>query len=88
MNLACGSEVALVGFWEYMFGILVTVQVSFLLIGQRGLGDSFRYLVCANFTPTPEENNLTVVQYKQQTNPRQSIHNYTPLVISMNDKNK
>jgi hypothetical protein len=25
MNLAFGSEVALLGFWEYMFGILVTV---------------------------------------------------------------
>jgi hypothetical protein len=26
MNLVFGSEVALLGFWEYMFGILVTVQ--------------------------------------------------------------
>ncbi len=25
MNLVFGSEVALLGFWEYMFGILVTV---------------------------------------------------------------
>jgi hypothetical protein len=39
---------------------------------------------CANFTPTPEEHN----QYKQQANPLLSIHNYTPLVISRNDKNK
>jgi hypothetical protein len=26
MNLEFGSEVALLGFWEYMFGILVTVH--------------------------------------------------------------
>ncbi len=26
LNLVFGSEVALLGFWEYMFGILVTVQ--------------------------------------------------------------
>jgi hypothetical protein len=26
MNLVFGSEVALLGFWEYMFGVLVTVQ--------------------------------------------------------------
>jgi hypothetical protein len=25
MNLVFGSEVTLLGFWEYMFGILVTV---------------------------------------------------------------
>jgi hypothetical protein len=28
------------------------------------------------------------VQYKQQANPLLSIHSYTPLVISRNDKNK
>ncbi len=28
MNLVFGSEVALLGFWEYMFGILVTVHIS------------------------------------------------------------
>jgi hypothetical protein len=26
MNLVFGSEVTLLGFWEYMFGILLTVQ--------------------------------------------------------------
>jgi hypothetical protein len=26
MNLVFGSKVALLGFWEYMFGILLTVQ--------------------------------------------------------------
>jgi hypothetical protein len=29
-----------------------------------------------------------LVQYKQQANPILSMHNYTPLVISGNDKNK
>jgi hypothetical protein len=49
---------------------------------------------CANFTPTPEEQTntapttLSEVQYKQQANPLLSIHNYTPLVISRNDKNE
>jgi hypothetical protein len=28
------------------------------------------------------------VQYKQQANPLLSVHNFTPLVISVNDKNK
>jgi len=28
MNLVFGSEVALLGFWEYMFGILITVLYS------------------------------------------------------------
>jgi hypothetical protein len=28
MNLVFGSEVALLGFWEYMFGILVTVHIK------------------------------------------------------------
>ncbi len=31
---------------------------------------------------------LFLVQYKQQANPVVSIHNYSPLVISRNDKNK
>jgi hypothetical protein len=51
---------------------------------------------CANFTPTPEENNqysasyicILLVQYKQQANLLLSIHNFTPLKISRNDKNK
>jgi hypothetical protein len=29
-----------------------------------------------------------LVQYKQQTNSLLSMHNYTPLVINRNDKNK
>ncbi len=31
---------------------------------------------------------LLLVQYKQQANPILSVHSYTPLVISRNDKNK
>ncbi len=37
----------------------------------------------------PEENDQSLlVQYKQQANPLLSMHNYTQLVISRNDKNK
>jgi hypothetical protein len=49
---------------------------------------------CANFTPTLEKNGgkkqrqPLLVQYKQQANPLLSMHNYTPHVISGNDKNK
>jgi hypothetical protein len=31
---------------------------------------------------------LSTILYKQQANPLLSMHNYTPLVISGNDKNK
>jgi hypothetical protein len=36
----------------------------------------------------PMQRQLLLVQYKQQANPNLSVHNYTPLVISRNDKNK
>jgi hypothetical protein len=36
----------------------------------------------------PIQRQLLVVQYKQQAKPLLWAHNYTPLVISMNDKNK
>jgi hypothetical protein len=43
-------------------------------------------------TPKLEENNQFsqpfLMQYKQQANPLLSMQNYTPLVISGNDKNK
>ncbi len=65
-----------------------------LLIGQQGLGDLPPIWLedCANFTTLPEEND----QYsanpsecnKQQANTLLSMNNYTPLVISCNDKNK
>jgi len=35
MNLVFGSEVALLGFWEYMFRILFRVQHNFSLFIQR-----------------------------------------------------
>jgi hypothetical protein len=35
MNLVFGSEVALFGFWEYMFGILVTVYEGLVRILHR-----------------------------------------------------
>jgi hypothetical protein len=42
--------------------------------------------------PTPEENDQYsanhLVQYKQQANQLLPMKNYTPLVISRNDKNK
>jgi hypothetical protein len=47
---------------------------------------------CANFTTTPEENDKysasqpLLVQYKQQANLLLSVHKYSPLVISRNDK--
>jgi hypothetical protein len=36
----------------------------------------------------PIQRQLLLVQYKQQANPLLSMLNYTPLVISSNDKNK
>jgi hypothetical protein len=79
------------------------VQVSLLLIGQQGLGHFFRILVlashwledCANFTPTPKENDQYSANYScaiQATSQSaftnvQYIYNYTPPVISRNDKN-
>jgi hypothetical protein len=36
----------------------------------------------------PIQRYLLLVQYKQQANPLLSMHNYTPLVIRGNDKNK
>jgi hypothetical protein len=36
----------------------------------------------------PVERQPLFVQYKHQANPLLSIHNYSPLVISGNDKNK
>ncbi len=56
--------------------------------------DSHSLEDCASFTQTLEENNSTapttvlLVQYKQQANPLLLTHNYTPLVISRNNKIK
>ncbi len=35
MNLVFRSEVTLLEFWEYMFGILLTVQISYLESGKH-----------------------------------------------------
>ncbi len=44
---------------------------------------------CANFTGKQQiQRQLLLVQYKQQANPLLSINNYTPLVISRNDKSQ
>jgi hypothetical protein len=75
------------------------VQVSLLLIGhqvgrflQVSALASYRLTDCANFTPTPDENNQCsanyLVQCKQQVNPFLSMNNYTPHVISRHDKNR
>jgi hypothetical protein len=72
-------------------------QVSLLLIGQQGSSGSGpcfpltgrlckilsqRHRKITNTAPT------TLVQCKQQANPLLSMNNYTPRVISGNDKNK
>jgi hypothetical protein len=69
------------------------VQVSLLVIGQRGLGHFFRYrpllLIYANARgKQPIQYQPFLVQYKQQVNPLLSMHNRTPLVISRNYKYK
>jgi hypothetical protein len=77
------------------------VQVSLLLIGQQGLVDFFSSGIrpcsplarglCKFYANAggkqPIQRNLLLVQCKQQANPFLLAHNYTPLVISRNDKN-
>jgi hypothetical protein len=63
------------------------LQVSALASHSNRLDD------CANCTPTAVENDkkqrqLLFAQDKQQANPLLSMHNYTPLEIRTNDKNK
>jgi hypothetical protein len=76
------------------------VQVSLLLIGQQGLGHFFRYYPLLPIDwkivqilrhaggKRPIQRQPLLVQYKQQANSLLSRHNYTPLLISGNDKNK
>jgi hypothetical protein len=76
------------------------VRVSLLLIGPQGLGHFFRfwpyfplagglYKLYANAGGKLQiKHQSLLVQYKQQANPLLSMHNYTTLVISGNDKNK
>ncbi len=68
---------------------LYLFQVSLLLIGQQGLEQFFKY--CANFMPTPRRKTtnaapttLGAIQAACQF----TLHNYTPLMISWNVKNK
>jgi hypothetical protein len=76
-------------------------KVSLLLIGQKDLLDFFRYIgpsfplaggLCKFFDNAGGkqqiQRQLLLVQYKQQANPLLSMNNYTPLVVSRNDKNK
>ena len=64
------------------------VQVSMLLIGQRGLGHFFRYRPLLPIgwrivqIKRPIQRQPLLLQYKQQANPLLSVHNYTQLVIS------
>jgi hypothetical protein len=81
---------------------LSLVQVSSLLIGQQGLGHFFRYrprpllhigwrivqILRYAGGKQPMQRQLVLAQCKQQANPVLSINNYTPLVISRNDKHK
>ncbi len=77
------------------------VQVSLTLIGQQGMGHFFRYrpLLRIGWRTVPSVRELRrkmtfiqlqplLAQCKQQANSLLSMHNYTPLAISGNDKNK
>ncbi len=73
------------------------VQVSFL---SRGSGHFFWYrpllsigwrivqILRQSWRKTTSFSQPLLMQYKQQANPLLSMHYYTPLVISGNDKNK
>jgi hypothetical protein len=52
------------------------------------IGWRIAQILCQRGKKTTNTVPITLVQYKQQTNPFLSMHNYTPLVINMNDKNK
>ncbi len=82
-------------------GVVYIVQASLLLIGQLGLahhstgigpcfplaGGLWKFYATAGGN-RPTQRQQLLVQYKQQANPFLSMLNYTPLVISRNDKNK
>ncbi len=72
---------------------------SFLLVSRvcdisSGIGPCFPFTggLCKFYANAggkqPIQRQLLLVQYKQQANPLLLTHNYTPLVISRNDKNK
>jgi hypothetical protein len=76
------------------------VQVSLLLFGQQGLEHFFRYqpllpigwMILLILSNAKEKRIIQhqplLVKYKQHANPLLSKNNFTPLVISRNDKNK
>ena len=74
------------------------IQVSLLLICKQGLVNFFRYRpllplsggLCKFFANAKLliQRQPLLVQYKHQVNPLFSMNNYTPLVISRNDKYK
>ncbi len=77
------------------------VQLSLLLIGRSSVGAisssigpcfSLAGWLCKFYARArgklPIQRQPLLVQYKQQVNQLFSMHNYTPLVISGNDKNK
>jgi hypothetical protein len=79
------SQGFLAYYWSAGFGTFLQISA----LASHWLED------CANCTPTPEETDKysairqpLLVQYKQQASPLLSMHNYTPLVISGNGKNK
>jgi hypothetical protein len=86
--------------WLYNVISVYLVQVSLLLIGQQGwdispgTGHCFSLAggLCKFYANAggkrPIERQPLLVQYKQQANPLLSMNNYTPLVVSWNDKNK
>jgi hypothetical protein len=66
-----------------------------LAASSSGIGPCSHWLTdCANCTPTPEENDKYSANHSQCNTGKSSkpinlsMHNYTPLVISGNDKNK
>jgi hypothetical protein len=74
-------------------------QASLLLIGHQGLVDFFSYQpllpidwrIVQILRQRQRKTTNTApkkVKYKHQANPLLSMNNYTPLVISRNDKNK
>jgi hypothetical protein len=84
---------------NYVTGVYI-VQISLILTGQQCLVDFFRYrpllpngwrivqILRHAAGKRTIQRQLLLVQYKQQADPLLSMNNYTPLVISRNDKNK
>jgi hypothetical protein len=89
--------------WLNNVSIVFLVQVSLLLIDQQGLGHFFRYqplvpiccrtvqivqIVCQHWRKVTNTAPATLRAIQEASLSLLSMHNYTPLVISGNDKNK